>query len=106
MSNAEEKPKIVIICGPTGIGKTSVAIDIAGTVNGEIISADSMQIFRHMDIGTAKPSPVELAKSRHHMIDIVNPDEHFDAALFSEIAHNKVLKLDKRSIVPIVAGGT
>jgi len=106
MSNAEEKPKIVIICGPTGIGKTSVAIDIAGTVNGEIISADSMQIFRHMDIGTAKPSPVELAKARHHMIDIVNPDEHFDAALFSEIAHNKVLKLDKRSIVPIVAGGT
>ncbi len=65
-----------------------------------------MQIYRHMDIGTAKPAPAELTRARHHMIDIVNPDEHFDAALFSGIAHNKVLKLDKRRIVSIVAGGT
>lgn len=106
MNSTGRKPKVIIICGPTGIGKTSVAIEIAGAVNGEIISADSMQIYKHMDIGTAKPSPTELARVRHHMIDIVNPDEHFDAALFSGIAHNKVLKLDKRRIVPIVAGGT
>jgi len=106
MNSTGRKPKVIIICGPTGIGKTSVAIKIAEAVNGEIISADSMQIYRHMDIGTAKPTPAELARVRHHMIDIVNPDEHFDAALFSEIAHNKVLKLDKRRIVPIVAGGT
>jgi len=106
MNSTGRKPKVVIICGPTGIGKTSVAIKIAEAVNGEIISADSMQIFRHMDIGTAKPAPAELTRARHHMIDIVNPDEHFDAALFSGIAHNKVLKLDKRRIVSIVAGGT
>ena len=106
MNSTIKKPKVIIICGPTGIGKTSVAIKIAEAVNGEIISADSMQIYRHMDIGTAKPAPAELARARHHMIDIVNPDEHFDAALFSGIAHKKVLKLDKRRIVPIVAGGT
>ena len=106
MNSTGRKPKVVIICGPTGIGKTSVAIKIAEAVNGEIISADSMQIYRHMDIGTAKPAPAELTRARHHMIDIVNPDEHFDAALFSGIAHNKVLKLDKRRIVSIVAGGT
>ena len=106
MNSTGRKPKVVIICGPTGIGKTSVSIKIAEAVNGEIISADSMQIYRHMDIGTAKPAPAELTRARHHMIDIVNPDEHFDAALFSGIAHNKVLKLDKRRIVSIVAGGT
>ena len=106
LKNFAEKPKVIIICGPTGIGKTSVAIKIAEAVNGEIISADSMQIYRHMDIGTAKPTPAEQDRARHHMIDIVNPDEHFDAALFSGIAHDKVLNLDARRIVPIVAGGT
>jgi len=106
LNPAEVKPKIIIICGPTGIGKTSVAIEIADAVNGEIISADSMQIYRHMDIGTAKPTPAERSVARHHMVDIINPDEHFDAALFSEMAYNKVLSLDKSCIVPIVAGGT
>ncbi len=106
MNSTIKKPKVIIICGPTGIGKTSVAIKIAEAVKGEIISADSMQIYRHMDIGTAKPAPAELTRARHHMIDIINPDEHFDAALFSGIAHDKVLNLDARRIVPIVAGGT
>jgi tRNA dimethylallyltransferase len=106
MNSTIKKPKVIIICGPTGIGKTSIAIKIAETVNGEIISADSMQIYRHMDIGTAKPTQEEQGRVRHHMIDIVNPDEHFDAALFSGIAHDKVLNLDARRIVPIVAGGT
>lgn len=106
MNSTGRKPKVIIICGPTGIGKTSVAIKAAETVKGEIISADSMQIYRYMDIGTAKPTQAEQSRARHHMIDIVNPDEHFDAALFSGIAHNKVLKLDKRRIIPIVAGGT
>ena len=106
MNSTVRKPKVIIICGPTGIGKTSVAIRIAEAVSGEIISADSMQIYRHMDIGTAKPTQTELARAHHHMIDIVNPDEHFDAALFSGIAYDKVLNLDERCIVPIVAGGT
>lgn len=106
MSKAEEKPKIVIICGPTGIGKTSVAIDIASAVTGEIISADSMQIYRYMDIGTAKPTPQEQSRVHHHMIDIVDPDENFDAAKFSKRAHEKIVKLHNGGIVPIVAGGT
>ena len=106
MSEVEEKPKIVIICGPTGIGKTSVAIDIACAVNGEIISADSMQIYRYMDIGTAKPTPEEQSRVRHHIIDIVDPDENFDAAKFSKRAHEKIVELYNSGIVPLVVGGT
>ena len=106
MSEVEEKPKIVIICGPTGIGKTSVAIDIACAVNGEIISADSMQIYRYMDIGTAKPTPEEQSRVRHHIVDIVDPDENFDAAKFSKRAHEKIVELYNSGIVPLVVGGT
>lgn len=106
MSKAEEKPKIVIICGPTGIGKTSVAIDIASAVNGEIISADSMQIYRYMDIGTAKPTPEEQSRVRHHLIDIIDPDENFNAAQFSEKAHEKIAELCNGGILPLVVGGT
>ena len=86
MSIAVEKTKVVIICGPTGIGKTSVAIDIAGAVNGEIISADSMQVYRYMDIGTAKPSQQKLSLVPHHLIDIINPGEDFSLAQYQEKA--------------------
>jgi len=106
MNSTGRKPKTIIICGPTGIGKTSFAIETAEAFTGEIVSADSMQIYRYMDIGTAKPTPAERARARHHMIDIVNPDEHFDAALFSKMAHDKILELDAGCIVPIIAGGT
>ncbi len=106
MIDAEKKPKIVIICGPTGIGKTSVAIDIAGAVNGEIISADSMQIYRYMDIGTAKPTMEEQSRIRHHIIDIIDPDENFDAAKFAKRAHEKIVKLYTGGIAPLVVGGT
>ena len=82
MNSVSEKPKVIIICGPTGIGKTAVGIELAGKFGGEIISADSMQIYRHMDIGTAKPTPAELAQITHHMIDIVDPDEDYDAVQF------------------------
>jgi len=83
MNYDQKKPKVIVICGPTGIGKTSAAIEIAGEFNGEIINADSMQIYKHMDIGTAKPTLEEQACVKHHMIDIVNPDEPFDAAKFA-----------------------
>ncbi len=106
MSIAEEKPKVVVICGPTGIGKTSVAIDIAGAFNGEIISADSMQIYRYMDIGTAKPTIEEQIRVRHHIINIVDPDEKFDAAKFSKRAHEKIIELYNDGISPLVVGGT
>jgi tRNA dimethylallyltransferase len=101
-----EKPKIVIICGPTGIGKTSVAINIAGAVNGEIISADSMQIYRYMDIGTAKPTIKEQSRVGHHLIDIVDPDENFDAAKYAKKAHEKIVELYTHGIASLVVGGT
>lgn len=106
MNSATDKPKIVVICGPTAIGKTTVAIDIAQKINGEIISADSMQIYRYMDIGTAKPTAEERIKVPHHMIDIVDPDEHFDAAQFSALARNRVREIQNRGAVPYVIGGT
>jgi tRNA dimethylallyltransferase len=101
-----DKPKVVVISGPTGIGKTAAAIRAAETFNGEIISADSMQIFRYMDIGTAKPTREEQARVRHYMIDIADPDEAFDALKFAEIAREKIGKLHERNILPVVAGGT
>ncbi len=101
-----DKPKIVVICGPTAIGKTAAAIQVAERFNGEIISADSMQIFRYMDIGTAKPAPEEQARVRHYMIDIADPDEAFDALKFAEAAREKIRELHARNILPVVAGGT
>ncbi len=100
------KPKIIIICGPTALGKTSTAINLAGTFNGEIIGADSMQIYRYMDIGTAKPTTDEQSCVAHHMIDLVDPNEHFDARQFAEMGHENIIKLYARGVTPFVVGGT
>jgi tRNA dimethylallyltransferase len=100
------KPKIIIICGPTALGKTSIAINVAGIFNGEIIGADSMQIYRYMDIGTAKPTTDEQSRVAHHMIDIIEPDEHFDARQFAEMAYEKIIRLYARGVTPFVVGGT
>lgn len=104
--NSIVKPKIVILCGPTGIGKTSAAIKLAKMFFGEIISADSMQIYRYMNIGTAKPTIAEQAAVFHHMIDIVDPDEHFDAADFAKKASCIINELSKKKKLPFVVGGT
>ena len=98
--------KTIIICGPTGIGKTAFAIDLAEAFHGEIIGADSMQIYRQMDIGTAKPTPDERAKIVHHMVDIVDPDEPFDAESYAQRAMDIIESLAGRQILPVVAGGT
>ena len=100
------KPKVIVICGPTGVGKTSSVIEIAKEFNGEIINADSMQIYRHMDIGTAKPTLKEQECVKHHMIDIVNPDELFDAAKFARMARRIIVQLYKSGITPFIVGGT
>jgi len=100
------KPKIVVIVGPTAIGKSSLALEIACKISGEIISADSMQVYRHMDIGTAKPTPDEQRKVRHYLIDILSPDEQFSAALFRQKAGDIISSLNKEEKTAIVAGGT
>ena len=106
MNSDQKKSKVIVVCGPTGVGKTSATIEIAKEFNGEIINADSMQIYRHMDIGTAKPTHKEQACVKHHMIDIVNPDEPFDAAKFAEMARKIIAQLYKQSITPFIVGGT
>jgi tRNA dimethylallyltransferase len=106
MRAATEKPKIVVICGPTGVGKTAVGVELARHFNGQIVGADSMQVYRHMDIGTAKPTAEEQARVVHHMIDIIGPDEPFDAARYAELAGTKIFELDRLKIAPFVVGGT
>ena len=106
MRSATEKPKIIIICGPTGIGKTAVAVELAQHFNGQIIGADSMQVYRYMDIGTAKPTEEEQARAAHHLIDIIDPDETFDAARYAGLAREKIFELNEQNITPFVVGGT
>jgi tRNA dimethylallyltransferase len=101
----EAKPRIVIILGPTAVGKTGLALDLASAFDGEIISADSMQVYRHLDIGTSKPSREERERVPQHLIDIVNPDEEFNAALFHGLADAVIGKLQGKKNI-FVAGGT
>ena len=106
MIQKEEKPKLIVICGPTGVGKTSVAVKLAEEFKGEIIGADSMQIYRRMDIGTAKPTLFERLRIPHHLIDIIEPDEPFDAATFAKMAREKITSLKEHGTIPFIVGGT
>lgn len=106
MDSISNKTKIIVICGATGIGKTSVGIKLAQKLAGEIVSADSMQIYRYMDIGTAKPTSAELAQVPHHMIDIVKPDEDYDAVQFSKQARHRIADIVRRGRLPVIVGGT
>ncbi|MEE8400478.1 MAG: tRNA (adenosine(37)-N6)-dimethylallyltransferase MiaA [Desulfobacterales bacterium] len=101
-----DRPRIIVICGPTGLGKTAVAVTLAEAFHAEIISADSMQIYRHMTIGTAKPTPLEQAGAPHHMIDIVDPDQSFDAAQYARMARAIVVDLHGKGRSVLVVGGT
>jgi tRNA dimethylallyltransferase len=100
------RPKIVIILGPTAVGKSEVALHLAESVNGEIVNADSQQVYRHMDIGTGKPSKVDRERVRHHLIDIVAPNEEFNAALFRRLATESIRQIHARGRNIIVCGGT
>ncbi len=98
--------KIIIICGPTGIGKTSFAIKIARSFNGEIVSADSMQIYKQMNIGTAKPDSEELNLAFHHLIDFIDPKDNFDAGIYVKAADTAITNIARKGKTPVVAGGT
>jgi len=100
------KTKLVVILGPTGVGKSEVAIDAALHVDGEVVNADSQLVYRHMDVGTAKP-PLSARKGiPHHLIDIVDPDEDFNAARYRELALGAIGEMTARGKKPIVCGGS
>jgi len=100
------KPKILVICGPTASGKSDLALRLAHVLDGEIINADSMQVYRGMDIGTAKPSAEERTRVPHHLIDIIQPDQPFSAADFAEAADVAIRAINSRGKRVIVVGGT
>lgn len=98
--------KLIVVLGPTAVGKTALAIALAKRLHTEVISGDSMLIYRHMDIGTAKPSPAEQDGVLHHLIDIVEPSESYDVTAFLDVARKKIHELNERGCIPILAGGT
>jgi len=100
------RASVIIISGPTCVGKTEVAIALAEPLAGEIISADAMQVYRHMDIGTAKPSKDQVARVPHHLVDVVDPDEPFSAASFRTMAGSIIGDLHERGKAVFVVGGT
>ncbi len=97
---------LVIIAGPTAVGKSAAAVDLAKCINGEVISADSMQVYRSMDIGTAKVSRQEMQGIPHHLIDIREPEEDFNITLFQELADKAIKDIRARGRLPIICGGT
>ncbi len=99
-------PKILVITGPTASGKTALAVELAKHRNGEVVSADSMQIYRRMDIGTAKPTVEEMGGIPHHMIDVADPEEDFSVARYVDMAAACVDDVLSRGRLPILAGGT
>jgi len=101
-----KKPSVIVIVGPTASGKTDLSIRLAKELNGEIVSADSMQIYKKMTIGTAKPTKEEMQGIPHHMIDIVEPTENFNVAMYKEMAEQKIEEILARGKTPIVVGGT
>ncbi len=101
-----EKEKFLVIVGPTGVGKTQTALELAERSGAEILSADSRQIYRYMDIGTAKPSPKERKRVKHYFIDIVNPDQTYTAGDYGQQARQQLQDLFRREKTPIVVGGS
>ncbi|MEE0435508.1 MAG: tRNA (adenosine(37)-N6)-dimethylallyltransferase MiaA [Peptococcaceae bacterium] len=102
----EKKQPLVVLVGPTAVGKTALSIHLAKTFGAEIISGDSMQVYRGMDIGTAKITPAETEGVPHHMIDILSPSESFNALIFKERAETAIADIAKRGRLPMVVGGT
>ncbi len=100
------KQKLIAIAGPTASGKTSLSVELALRLNGEVISADSMQVYRHMDIGTAKVTKEEAKGIPHHLIDILDPEEEWNVMLFQQKAKEAIADISSRGKIPILCGGT
>ena len=105
-SAAPIEPLVVLILGPTGSGKTTLSLALGEELNGEIVSCDSVAVYRGMDLGTAKPTPEERARLPHHLIDIADPDQAFTAGDYSRLARTALAEITARNHLPIVTGGT
>ncbi|MEG2928649.1 MAG: tRNA (adenosine(37)-N6)-dimethylallyltransferase MiaA [Oscillospiraceae bacterium] len=102
----EERKKIVVICGPTASGKTKLSLLLAKKFNGEIISADSMQVYKGLDIGTAKVSLEEQQEAKHHLVDFLPPSQKYNVEIFTRLAAEKIMEISSEEKLPIIAGGT
>ncbi|WP_461812739.1 tRNA (adenosine(37)-N6)-dimethylallyltransferase MiaA [Faecalimonas sp.] len=100
------KKPLIILTGPTAVGKTKASIDLAKTIGGEIISADSMQVYRHMDIGSAKITKEEMQGVKHYLIDVLEPDEEFHVVKFQQLAKKAMEEIYEKGKIPILVGGT
>lgn len=105
-AGSQQLPPLVVLCGPTAAGKTAAALALAEHFDLEVVSADSRQVYRLMDIGTAKPTAEERARVPHHLLDVVWPDEHFDAARFAGLAVQSISAILARGRLPLLVGGT
>lgn len=102
----EERKKIIVICGPTASGKTGLSLVLAEKFGGEIISADSMQVYKNLDIGTAKATDEEQQTAPHHLVDFLDPSEPYNVEIFTRLAKDKIEEISKRGNVPFIVGGT
>ena len=101
-----EKHKVIVICGPTASGKTALSIELAKKINGEIVSADSMQIYKDMDIGTAKPTRQEMGEIKHYLLDFVSPEDRYSVAQYKQDAKKAIKEIINKGKTPIIVGGT
>lgn len=106
MQDNFNKAKVIVICGPTASGKTALSIEVAKKINGEIISCDSMQIYKDMNIGTAKPTKEEMGKIKHYLIDYVLPTERYSVAEYKKDAKKAIKEVIEKGKIPIIVGGT
>ena len=100
------RPRVAVLVGPTAVGKTAVALELAQALGGEIVNADSLQVYRELDIGTAKPTPGERALVPHHLVDVADPPEPYDADRFCREGREILARLHSRGVIPLVVGGT
>jgi tRNA dimethylallyltransferase len=103
---AVDRPRVAVLVGPTAVGKTAVALELARALAAEIVNADSLQVYRELDIGTAKPTPAERALVPHHLVDVVDPPDPFDADRYCQEGRVILGRLHRRGVIPLVVGGT